>query len=118
MGLFIKILLLLLVLALAAPFVIKGPDGQPLLTLGDIQKPGGLSAWVQSIPQIATTLQGDMDKKSSAPVKGRTQAYTWQDEQGNVHYSNIAPTKAASVETIQVNPNVNIIEMDQPAEGE
>ena len=118
MGLFIKLLLLLLVVVLAAPFVIKGSDDQPLMTLDDIQKPDGLTDWMQSIPQIGTVLQGGTVEKGSARTKGKTSVYSWKDEQGNVHYSNIAPTETASVKTVKVNPNMNVIKMDKPAEGQ
>jgi len=114
MGLFIKLLLLALVLALAAPFVIKGPDDRPLMTLDDIQNPDGLTGWLQSIPQVGSTLQEEVTGKGTAPAKGKTSVYSWKDEQGNVHYSNIAPTETASVETIKVNPNMNVIMMDKP----
>ncbi|MCW8963271.1 MAG: DUF4124 domain-containing protein [Gammaproteobacteria bacterium] len=114
MGLFIKLLLLALVLLLAAPFVIKGPDDQPLMTLDDIQNADGLTDWLQSIPQVGSTLQDEVTGKDTATAKGKTSVYSWKDEQGNVHYSNIAPTETASVQTIKVNPDMNVIKMDKP----
>ena len=122
MSLFIKILLVLLVIALAAPFVLKGPDGEPLMTLDEIQEPDGVQHFVESFSQIGNPFQEERKDKpasSASPHKTRTQAYSWRDEQGRVHYSNIKPTGVAKVEAIKVNPDLNVIKADKPpGEGE
>jgi hypothetical protein len=118
MALFIKILLLLLVVALAAPFILNGPDGQPLMTLEDIQKPGALSNLAESISEVNWPFQGDEKSQPATPKSGKRKIYSWRDEQGKVHYSNIAPTNSASVKTIQVDPNTNVVKMAKPAEGQ
>ena len=118
MALFIKILLLLIVVALAAPFVLTGPDGQPLMTLEDIQKPDALSNLVESISEVNWPFQGDEKSQPATPKSGKRKVYSWRDEQGNVHYSNIAPVDSASVKTIQVDSNTNVVKMAKPAEGQ
>ena len=59
MGLFIKIILLLLVIALATPFVLEGPDGEPLMTLDEIQKPDGVRHFVESFSQNGHPIKDD-----------------------------------------------------------
>jgi hypothetical protein len=114
MGLFIKLLLLLVIMALAAPFVLKGPDGQPLMTLDDIGKPDSLSGLADSIGQQVSNPFADEAHKATSSKEQKSQVYSWRDEQGNVHYSNIAPKESASVKTIRLDPNRNIIKMDKP----
>jgi hypothetical protein len=118
MALFIKILLMLLVVALAAPFVLKGPDGQPLMTLEKLQKPGALSNLMESLSEVDLSFQGDEASKSASEKSGKRKVYSWRDEQGNVHYSNIAPSNSGSVKTLQVDTNTNVIKMAKPAEGQ
>jgi len=118
MGLFIKILLLLLVAALVAPFVLKGPDGQPLMTLDEIQKPEVLSNLKESISEVSMPFQGGEKEQPPTLKAAKRKLYSWKDEQGNVHYSNVAPTDSASIKTIHVDPNINVIKMDKPEEGQ
>ncbi len=118
MGLF-KIFLLLLLIALAALFVLKGPDGEPLVTFDDIQYPESLQNLIESIPLVSNPFQDDtQNKEAAAHASGKTKVYSWRDEQGNMHFSNIAPTETAEVETRYIDPNMNIIKMDRPADGE
>ncbi len=46
MKLLVKLLVLLLIAAMAGPFFIKGPDGQPLMRLSDVTQK--LKSWTSS----------------------------------------------------------------------
>ena len=116
MGTFIKLLILLVIIALAAPFFIKGQDGRPLMTLEDIKKPDSLENYAESLGKMGDSVSGVAKDSSSKSPESPAKVYSWRDEQGNVHYSNVPPKEAAAVETVKVNPNVNVISVDKTNE--
>jgi len=84
MKIFIKLLVLLLILACASPFFIRGPNGQPLMSLNKLKFP--------ELPSIASIqsksgLFNSTAKTSQAKNKGDIEVYKWRDEKGVVHYS-------------------------------
>lgn len=85
----IKIIIVVVILACIGPFFIKGPDGEPLMTIADL-KPDF------SLPSVSA-LSEELDEVSNKPVK----VYKWQDEDGNWHFSN-KPIDAAGAETIEL----------------
>jgi hypothetical protein len=91
MRLFIKLLLFFVVLALAAPFFMKKPDGSPMLTLQSI----GLQSVVD---KVAAT-------KHELNVPKTAQVYRWQDEHGVWHYSDQAQTSAAEKHQVNISQN-------------
>ncbi len=92
MKLFVKLLVLLLIAAMAGPFFIKGPDGRPIMSWSDVKQKFG--NWSGS---------GGSTKPGS-PVE----VHRWQDEDGQWHYSDEAPGQDSEV--ITVDPNVNVIQ--------
>jgi|TARA_Y100000310_G_scaffold331425_1_gene404971 hypothetical protein len=75
----IKIMIALLIIAFGGLFFIKGPGGEPFLTLEDL-KPD------LSLPDAGslTASKEDPDETSGKPVK----VYRWKDDEGNWHFSN------------------------------
>lgn len=118
MKLFIKLLLLLTVLGLAAPFVIKDDHGRPLLSLHDLQTHQG--GFKQSILQTKAQFHAFMKKMrtatnpaTQAPTaepedSSLTYVYTWQDTQGQWQFSDQAPAHTQA-EILTLNPNENIL---------
>lgn len=92
MKLLVKLLVLLLIAAMAGPFFIRGPDGQPLMRLSDVTQK--FNSWLGS---------GGRSKPGS-PVE----VHRWQDEDGQWHYSDEAPGQSSEI--ITVDPNVNVIQ--------
>lgn len=86
MKLFIKLLILLLILACAAPFFLKGPNGRPLINLDKYKLPDLL---IPSIDDFKNTLglSSSDGNKATVVKKGAIQVYKWRDERGVVHYS-------------------------------
>ena len=113
MGTFIKLLILLVIIALAAPFFIKGQDGRPLMTLEDIQKPDSLENYAESLGKMGGSVSGVAKDAGKKSPESSARVYSWRDEQGNVHYSNVPPKEAAAVETVKVDPNINVISVDK-----
>jgi hypothetical protein len=62
----LKIMIVIVILACMGPFFIKGPDGDPLMSLDDLMPATDL------VPEAPTT----------------TTVYKWQDENGKWHFSN------------------------------
>lgn len=91
---FIRFMILLLAAALVAPFVIPGPDGQPIMTLeklgfGGTQQPG--------LPSLSAP--GDSQSRT---------LYRYQDEQGNWHFTDQPPE--VPHERVEVDMNANLLE--------
>ena len=99
MNLFIKFVVFLLVLALAAPFILKGSEGRPLVSFRDVQNTGGgfskgiekaqtlLSGSIKSIfnsSQAFDDLPGGSEMQSGAES---FQVHYWKDENGVFHFS-------------------------------
>lgn len=105
-----KIIIVLLLVAFAGLFFIKGPSGEPFLTLEDF-KPA------------ATTLAkvSDMLDETKAGAEGQaTQVYKWQDENGLWHFSNRAEDENGA-EVIELDGIINtmapieVLERNSPA---
>lgn len=109
MRLFLTLLILLLVIALAAPYVLKRPDGQPWMDASelspDIQVNGSYEKAKLELYRWWHGIRRDLfsDRKS-----GKTRAYRWQDSEGNWHLSD-TPNPAGTAEELWVDPNVNLM---------
>lgn len=95
MKLFVKILCFGLVLALAGPFLMRGPDGQPLYTPAQAWR--SLTA---SMPAL------DMpDVVPSEPVA----VYRWQDDDGQWHFSGSPPAEGMPFTVLEIDPKTNAV---------
>ena len=95
MKLFVKVLCFGVVLALAGPFLMRGPDGQPLYTPAQ--------AWrslTNSLPSI-----GVPDVVPSQPVA----VYRWQDDEGQWHFSGQPPAEGTPYTVLQIDPKTNTV---------
>ncbi len=107
MRLFWKFLLLILVLALAGPFFIKGPDGDPLLTGSDVKH--SFQKTVASARQKWRSVSTDTQRALGNDNAGKTTVHKWQDANGQWHYSDEAPEGEIS-ETLVVDPDLNVMD--------
>ncbi|MBL4607823.1 MAG: hypothetical protein JKY01_08355 [Pseudomonadales bacterium] len=108
MKLFIKFILFLVVLAVAAPFIMKRPDGRPLLTISDITS--GDSAIIKSFNTLTSFFRSPKDGLPNGEPS-LTTVHKWQDKEGLWHYSDQQPTSTTS-QILAINPNQNILEMN------
>ena len=81
-----KILIGLLILGVVGLFFIKGPNGEPILSLSDM-----------------------LPEAPEAGPSGPTKVYKWRDENGVWQFSN-EPVDREGVEVIEVDGNVNIMQ--------
>ncbi len=93
MSLFYKLIILGLLLALAAPFIMKKPDGTPFMT------------WQQLMP----------DNVKSA-IKKDTQLYRWKDDKGHWQYTDTPPGNNQA-EKIAVKTTINSMKTIELPEG-
>ena len=93
MSLFYKLIILGLILALAAPFIMKKPDGTPFMT------------WQQLMPD---TIQ--------SAVKKDTKLYRWKDDKGHWQYTD-TPPENNQAEQIAVKTTINSMKTIELPEG-
>lgn len=113
MKIFIKLLLFIVILACAAPFLLKDPNGRPLL---DMDK----------IPSLALPSLTDIKKKSAPLLISKVnqkkpidlQVYKWVDKNGVTHYSDKnSPhynSKLAEVKPLNIMPAQKLITQEKP----
>lgn len=101
---FVRLIALIVIAALAGPFFLRGPDGRPLMTVGDLSakvaagaaraKTGLKHAWTR-----AGRAAGDEDA-------GKVEMYRWQDASGQWHYADEPPAQGGA-ERILIDPNAS-----------
>lgn len=103
---FIRFMICLVVIAIAAPFMIPGPNGTPIMTLDMLKfyKPS------VSLPDINL---GGSDQGSGSASQSM---YRYQDENGVWHFSDQAPENG-SAEQVQLNSDINLMEARQVQES-
>jgi len=99
MNLFIKFVVFVLILALAAPFILKGSDGRPLVSFRDVQNTeGGFSKGIKKaqtmlsgfIRPIFNSSQAFDDLSENPEMQSGTESFQvhyWKDENGVFHFS-------------------------------
>ncbi|MEL7449333.1 MAG: hypothetical protein AAFN78_09000 [Pseudomonadota bacterium] len=115
MRFFIKLMILVLIAALAGPFFIRGPDGRPLMTLGEAMPDWERMAataqyqW-QRLTGEVKSLASDA---GSDDTGGKTRVYKYRDAAGNWVYAD-EPPPGGDAAVLYVDPNVNIIPPTPP----
>ena len=87
MKLFYKLFIMLLLLALIAPFFIKGPDNRPLMTLGKLKL---LNFSMPQLPRpTELKLPAVSTRENTAMPAGveKIKVYKWKDRDGIWHFS-------------------------------
>ncbi|TNF91351.1 MAG: DUF4124 domain-containing protein [Gammaproteobacteria bacterium] len=103
------LILIIVLLLLAAPFFLEDRHGRPLLTLSDLKKSDmGVPQMLERLPDVS---------KPTLPGTSSSKIYTWTDEKGQVHYSNQPPPPQVQAKPVQIDPDANVILLDQPKEG-
>lgn len=107
MKLFIKLMIFILVLGLAGPFIMKRPDGRPWMSLEDL-----LPDWHSLSPQVKN-LWSSIGDSAAAVTSGepgdKTRVYKWRDSEGHWQFSD-SPNPSGASEAVLIDPNTNIIQ--------
>jgi hypothetical protein len=83
MKLFVKLMLFVVVAALAAPFVLKGPNGAPLMSLDGIRMP---EVSLPDLGEVRDTLKAGVRAADEEPANV-TEVFKWRDDEGVWHFS-------------------------------
>ena len=86
-----KIIFIALAAAIIAPMFIKGPDGEPIMTVSD---------WIPEKPDTSA-ISGNSNTSQ--------EFYRYQDENGNWQYTD-RPPEGANVETVEVDTSSNVMD--------
>ena len=111
MKLFIKLMILVVVAAVAAPFFLKGPDGRPLLSWDRLHAP---EVRLPDLGKAADTMRESLGTEDEARAKP-VEVFKWQDEKGGWHYSD-NNEQGRQAQKLTVDPNANLSHFE-PAEA-
>jgi len=96
-------LFLILLIALVAPMIIPGPDGEPIMTIEDWIPRELINSVGSGIDSAGSVLSGAVDATGEVvDTGGGDQIYTWRDAQGVLHYSD---TPVENAETLELGDN-------------
>ncbi len=106
MKLFVKLLILVLLLASVGPFFLKGPDGEPYWSYREVlqaarAKLGRLTSAPASLPSPKALQPGD-----------DVTVYRWQDASGEWHFAG-EPPAGVSFDELKIDPDTNAIQMER-----
>ncbi len=108
MRLMIKFFIFILVLGLGAPFILKKPDGTPLMDarefIPDVKAWSmDINGWWHRMKRKAPDVTGGIVSEEETTV------YRWQAPDGSWQFSDTPPVQGTA-EKITVDPNANLIE--------
>ena len=103
MSLFIKLILLVVAAAMAAPFFLKGPDGAPLLSWDRLHAP---EVRLPDLGKAADTMREGLGAAEEARAKP-VEVFKWHDEEGVWHYSD-NNEQGRQAQKLTVDPNANL----------
>ncbi|MCG8312236.1 MAG: hypothetical protein MI976_03385 [Pseudomonadales bacterium] len=131
MKLFVKFLMFLVVLALAGPFIMRGPDGKPLMSLQDLSLPdfslpSGIPkgapkqltgndeeawiAWSKDKPNPSSPKVYVIDPQNKQPIQAKPGVfYRWKDAEGVWQFSSTPNLNTPNI-VIETDPNANIVQ--------
>lgn len=116
MKLFVKLMFALLFLAVMLPFtVLKGPDGDTLMSFSDIGIPD-FSFDLPDLPELssgsgtATLKAGDSIPEGDTGLQGKDIFYRWHDSAGDVQFTTDPPPEGIPYTIKGYDPNANVIQ--------
>ncbi len=122
-----KLLILVAILACIAPFLLKGPDGQPFLSTKDLKWPELSKPKLPDVQKIVDKAKDILPEKGSFDTLGnlisgkkKVKIYKWKNKEGAWVFSD-QPNPNGTYETMHINPAKDLIHLDvpqDPLEGE
>ncbi len=129
---FVKLMLFLLVLAVAGPFILRDKYGAPLMTLSDLKLPhfdfrlpganegqpspsetASNQQWIQWSDRIQSTISPDrLSREQLAQLDIKAQPniyYRWQDVNGVWQFSNL-PNRNTLNFVVRTDPDANVLQ--------
>ena len=99
-----KFFIAVLIIGILLPFTfLKGKDGKPLMSFGNLKMP---EFSLPDIPKLP-----DTGKDSDAVLTGNTDLiYEWKDSEGRLQFSNSHPPEGIEFTVREYDPNTNVIQ--------
>lgn len=105
MKLFVKLMIAVLVLAVLLPFtILKGRDGNTLLSFSDFSLPDFSMPGLPELPSV------DMPGGSEESLTGKDIFYKWYDADGNVQFTTEPPADGIEYTVKGFDPDTNVIQ--------
>ena len=105
MKLFAKLMIALLFIAMLLPFtILKGRDGQTLMSFSDISLPDF------SLPKLPKMPDTSNLNSSNDGLGGKDIFYKWYDAEGNVQFTTEPPADGIEYTVKGYDPNTNVIQ--------
>ncbi len=104
MRLFVKCLIVVLIVALGAPFFLRGPDGEPLMRPDEVADKARLQ-WQRLWSDGARSVR-DVAERAGFETADPVIVYRWRDAQGQWHYTDAENAPAGS-EAVVLDPDSN-----------
>jgi len=102
--LYYRLLLTIIVLASVMPFIMKGQDGRPLMTMANLKMP---DLKIPGKDAVGTLIDDTRDNTSLEEKDAVVKVYRWQDDGGVWHFSDDAnPEGQSEVVDVQLNASV------------
>jgi len=136
MKLFIKLMLTIVVIAIALPFIMFGPNGGPLISLKDVKTPPVPKVSMPDLPNVDVNMDKAVGfgEKLVKPVQDSLNdaleaiglsekvepitTYTWKDDKGVIHFSDKQPPEGVKYTTSTYIPQKNTKRKEQVVEPE
>jgi hypothetical protein len=103
MKLFVKLIFAALFIAVLLPFtLLKGPDGKPLMSVGDLKIPD------IGLPEVAK--EAKLPNLSGSSSVNQDIVYQWRDAEGSLHFSSQPPPEGTEYTVKGYDPRTNLIQ--------
>jgi hypothetical protein len=100
MKFFVKLIFAALFIAVILPFtILKGPDGRPLMSIGDLK-----------MPNIGLPKDTKLPKLPRAGSPDQDIVYQWHDAEGNLHFTSQPPPEGTEYSVKGYDPRTNLIQ--------
>ncbi|MBF0186734.1 MAG: DUF4124 domain-containing protein [Magnetococcales bacterium] len=114
MKLIYKLMVLVLLLAFAVPFITGGPGGKPLLkpppVMRDLETPdiGGM------VDSVRDAMPGETSAEKRPATGEFNKVYRWTDAKGTVNLTSTPPPEGVPFKTIRMDSSANVVPAYKP----
>ena len=117
MKLMFKLMLVVLVLVVASPFILPGKNGQPLFSFSDIKMPDFSSFFGSQKSKVVVIPENSTIEKEITDKKNVTTVHKWMDEYGVWQFSD-QNNSGGNSELLKINSNINVVKSMEVAKPE
>ena len=112
-----KLMIVILVLLVASPFMLPGKNGQRLFSLSDLKMPDFSSLFGSRKSNIMVIPENSTPEKEMTQQKKLTTVHKWIDEYGVWQFSD-QNNSGGDGEVLKINPDINVVKAMEVAKPE